>query len=143
MRRSKNERAAGVGRSGMATEGGKKFSADPEFVGGEVGHHRGAAVEVGRKHRQRPRNGVEPHHVAVAQLRQRPARRGLRLKRLGAGHFLDNPASGRVLAKLGFRPKGGVVPRFSAGRGEAAPCRLLELELAGEESGEVTTAMAA
>ena len=71
------------------------------------------------------------------------ARRGLRLNRLGAGHFLDNPASGRVLAKLGFRPKGKVVPRFSIGRGEEAPCRLFELALADGDSGDVATAMAA
>ena len=60
------------------------------------------------------------------------ARHSLRLKRLSSGHFLDNPASGRVLEKLGFRPTGAIVPRFSAGRGEAAPCRLLELDLTGE-----------
>ncbi|HEX8641330.1 MAG TPA: GNAT family N-acetyltransferase [Allosphingosinicella sp.] len=57
------------------------------------------------------------------------ARDALRLKRLEAGHFLDNPASGRVLAKLGFRPTGAVVRRFSRGRGEEAPCRLFELDL--------------
>jgi RimJ/RimL family protein N-acetyltransferase len=68
------------------------------------------------------------------------ARHSLRLKKLCSGHFLDNPASGRVLAKLGFRP-GGVTRRYSAGRGEEAPCRLFELELAGEE--EAPTAMAA
>ncbi|HEX8466958.1 MAG TPA: GNAT family N-acetyltransferase [Allosphingosinicella sp.] len=56
------------------------------------------------------------------------ARHSLRLKRLDAGHFLDNPASGRVLEKLGFRPTGNIVPHYSAGRGEAAPCRLFELE---------------
>ena len=61
------------------------------------------------------------------------ARDGLRLGKLGAGHFLDNPASGRVLAKLGFRPTGAVVRRYSAGRGEEAPCRLFELDLAAEE----------
>lgn len=60
------------------------------------------------------------------------ARHGLRLKRLDAGHFLDNPASGRVLEKLGFRPTGKIVPHYSAGRGEAAPCRLFKLELDGE-----------
>lgn len=60
------------------------------------------------------------------------ARHGLRLKRLDAGHFLDNPASGRVLEKLGFRPTGKIVPYFSAGRGESATCRLFELELDGE-----------
>lgn len=31
---------------------------------------------------------------------------GLRLSRIEAGHFPDNLASGRVLAKLGFSPKG-------------------------------------
>ncbi|HYE26998.1 MAG TPA: GNAT family N-acetyltransferase [Allosphingosinicella sp.] len=56
------------------------------------------------------------------------ARHGLRVRRLDAGHFLDNPASGRVLEKLGFRPTGMIVPRYSAGRGEAAPCRLFSLE---------------
>jgi RimJ/RimL family protein N-acetyltransferase len=57
------------------------------------------------------------------------ARESLRLKRLHAGHFLDNPASGRVLTKLGFRPSGVIAPRYSAGRRETAPCRLFDLEL--------------
>lgn len=70
------------------------------------------------------------------------ARLGLRVKRLDAGHFLDNPASGRVLEKLGFKPTGTIAPRFSAGRGEMAPCRLFELELDGEVE-TAPTAMAA
>ena len=60
------------------------------------------------------------------------ARHSLRVKRLDAGHFIDNPASGRVLEKLGFRAVGRIAPRFSAGRGEMAPCRLFELELDAE-----------
>ena len=68
------------------------------------------------------------------------ARHALRLPRLGAGHFLDNPASGRVLEKLGFRPTGITAPRHSIGRGGEAPCRLFELKLAEEEG---QTAMAA
>ena len=60
------------------------------------------------------------------------ARHALRLPRLGAAHFLDNPASGRVLEKLGFRPTGITVPRHSVGRGGEAPCRLFELTLAEE-----------
>ena len=76
------------------------------------------------------------------------ARHGLRLKRLEAGHFLDNPASGRVLRKLGFRPTGAVVERYSAGRRAEAPCRLFELALAGDvqveaENSEEACAMAA
>jgi RimJ/RimL family protein N-acetyltransferase len=69
------------------------------------------------------------------------ARHGLRVKRLDSAHFLDNPASGRVLEKLGFRATGMIVPRYSAGRGEVAPCRLFKLELETEE--EIKPAMAA
>ncbi|WP_313434119.1 GNAT family N-acetyltransferase [Novosphingobium sp.] len=38
-------------------------------------------------------------------------------KRIVASHFVDNPASGRVLEKSGFRPTGVVAERFSEGRG--------------------------
>jgi RimJ/RimL family protein N-acetyltransferase len=38
-----------------------------------------------------------------------------------AGHAIDNPASGRVLRKLGFRPTGEVRRQFSRGRGEETP----------------------
>ena len=62
------------------------------------------------------------------------ARDSLRVERLHAGHFLDNPASGRVLEKLGFRPTGRVALRHSAGRGESVPCRLFELNLSGEDA---------
>lgn len=61
------------------------------------------------------------------------ARDTLRLKRLDAGHFTDNPASGRVLAKLGFRPTGVTRTRFSAGRNAEAQCREFALDLSGEE----------
>lgn len=37
--------------------------------------------------------------------------------RLRAGHFADNPASGRVLRKIGFVPTGQIARRFSLGRG--------------------------
>jgi len=57
------------------------------------------------------------------------ARESFRIPRLDAGHFLDNPASGRVLEKLGFRPTGQIESRFSTGRGQPAPCRLYSLEL--------------
>jgi RimJ/RimL family protein N-acetyltransferase len=70
------------------------------------------------------------------------ARHSLRVKRLDAGHFIDNPASGRVLEKLGFRPLGRIEPRYSAGRGEAAPCRLFELEF-DEKAQAAPAAMAA
>ncbi len=71
------------------------------------------------------------------------ARDTLRVPRLVAGHFLDNPASGRVLRKLGFRSTGDVVHRYSAGRGAEAACRLFELDLALDEAQPETRAMAA
>ena len=76
------------------------------------------------------------------------ARDSLRLPRLEAGHFLDNPASGRVLTKLGFRPTGRIVARYSAGRRAEAPCREFVLDLAKPEAcaadeAEAACAMAA
>jgi RimJ/RimL family protein N-acetyltransferase len=40
-------------------------------------------------------------------------------QRVIAGHFADNPASGKVLRKLGFVPTGRPGQRFSAARGAA------------------------
>ena len=53
--------------------------------------------------------------------------------RIEAGHYLDNPASGRVLRKLGFQPTGTVKPRDCLARGEAQPCALYTLDLEDEE----------
>ena len=59
--------------------------------------------------------------------------RTLGFQSLEGSHFLDNPASGRVLEKLGFEPLGIVAPRMSCGRGEEVPARLMRLELASVE----------
>ncbi len=45
------------------------------------------------------------------------------LGQLLAGHFVDNPASGRVLQKGGFAYTGETAPLFSLARGESAPCK--------------------
>jgi RimJ/RimL family protein N-acetyltransferase len=50
--------------------------------------------------------------------------------KLVAGHFTDNPASGRVLRKVGFRPLGRCEQRYSAGRGREVATALFELPLA-------------
>jgi RimJ/RimL family protein N-acetyltransferase len=55
--------------------------------------------------------------------------RTLGLQSLEGSHFLDNPASARVLEKLGFTPLGIVAPRMSCARGEEVPARLMRLEL--------------
>lgn len=41
---------------------------------------------------------------------------------LNAGHFVDNPASGRVLKKAGFAYTGETKRMFSMGRGESVDC---------------------
>lgn len=46
--------------------------------------------------------------------------RSLGHARVTAGHFTDNPASGRVLRKIGFMPTGRIAKRFSLARGAMA-----------------------
>lgn len=46
-----------------------------------------------------------------------------KLGALRAGHFIDNPASGRVLTKAGFSYTGETEPMFSLARGEHVGCR--------------------
>lgn len=57
-------------------------------------------------------------------------------RRVVASHFLDNPASGKVLQKLGFEPTGRVVERHSCGRGAKAPTAEYALDLAGQAVGQ-------
>ncbi|HEY8592464.1 MAG TPA: GNAT family N-acetyltransferase [Sphingomicrobium sp.] len=57
--------------------------------------------------------------------------RALDLESLEGSHFIDNPASARVLEKLGFRALGLLAPRMSCARGEEVPARLMRLQLAG------------
>lgn len=46
-----------------------------------------------------------------------------KLGALEAGHFVDNPASGRVLSKVGFAYTGELKSMFSLGRGESVESR--------------------
>lgn len=43
-------------------------------------------------------------------------------RRISCGHFVDNPASKRVIEKLGFVQQGPAVERYSAGRGGQVLC---------------------
>ena len=67
--------------------------------------------------------------------------RALRLAQLEGSHFVDNPASGRVLEKLGFRPLGITAPQLSCASGGEAQARMLRLDLA--VGAEEDTALAA
>ena len=55
--------------------------------------------------------------------------RTLGLASLEGSHFIDNPASARVLEKLGFEPLGIIAPRLSCARGTEVPARLMRLQL--------------
>ena len=62
--------------------------------------------------------------------------RTLGIPALEGSHFLDNPASARVLEKLGFEPTGLVAPRMSCARGTEVAARLMRLQLAGDDCGD-------
>lgn len=55
----------------------------------------------------------------------------LGLRGIVAGHFIDNPASGRVLRKAGFKPTGRQRQRFSLARGQEVTSIEHRIELAG------------
>ena len=69
--------------------------------------------------------------------------KALGLVSLEGSHFVDNPASGRVLEKLGFQPLGIIAPRMSCARGTDVPARLMRLQLCGAAIDEEEEALAA
>ena len=68
--------------------------------------------------------------------------RTLGLSRLEASHFIDNPASARVLDKLGFQSLHIIAPRMSCARGTEVRARLMRLRL-GNATAEAREALAA
>ena len=67
------------------------------------------------------------------------ARHALGLKRIAARHFADNPASGAVLRKLGFRPIGRSA-LHSVARGEAVDCIEMACDLDEDRTGPLQLA---
>lgn len=61
----------------------------------------------------------------------------LRIRRIVSGHFLDNPASGHVLRKLGFTPTGKVVARSSRARGCLVPMATYQRDLVDVDSADL------
>ena len=68
--------------------------------------------------------------------------RALGHRRLVADHFVDNPASGRVLRKAGFRPTGRTRQRRSRGRSAAAwsLCYDIALDCLSDDDGGIMRA---
>lgn len=56
-------------------------------------------------------------------------RRTTGIRSLISGHFTDNPASGRVMEKCGFKPTGETVTDDTQYKGKDRPIRVLRLEL--------------
>jgi RimJ/RimL family protein N-acetyltransferase len=67
----------------------------------------------------------------------------LGLATLEGSHFMDNPASARVLEKLGFEPIGIIAPRMSCARGREVPARLMRLQLRADVAEDDDEALAA
>ena len=63
--------------------------------------------------------------------------RALGHSKLIGRHFIDNPGSGRVLRKIGFRPTGKTAMLHSRGRAEPAPCVMYEQDLDEDSEGGV------
>jgi RimJ/RimL family protein N-acetyltransferase len=105
----------------------ERTRAAPELVGScGLGRRPSGAVEMGYWiARDRWGRGIATEAcMALVDIA-----RTLGLASLEASHFLDNPASGRVLEKLGFEPLGIIAPRMSCARGEQVPARLMRLQL--------------
>jgi len=117
----------------------ERTGGEPRLVGScGLGRRASGAVELGYWI-ARPHWGqgfaTEAGQALVAMAR------ALRLARLEASHFLDNPASGRVLEKLGFQSTGMIAPRLSCARGVEIPARYFRLELmAVDAAGEALAA---
>ena len=97
-----------------------RTGAAPRLIGG-IGLARTSAGELELGYWLSPPHWGHGFATEAGRAMVAAARDALRAPRLVAGHFLDNPASGRVLTTLGFRPTGVVANRFSAGRGGEAP----------------------
>jgi RimJ/RimL family protein N-acetyltransferase len=119
----------------------RRTAATPELIGAcGLGRRPSGAVEMGYWI-SRPAWGQGFATEACAALIEMA--RALRLPTLEGSHFIDNPASGRVLEKLGFEPLGIVAPRLSCARGADVPARLMRLSLADTLASEERAALAA
>ncbi len=120
-----------VFRRGIAAELVGGISLMPIYGGVELGYWlarphwgRGYATEAGRA-------------MLLA------ARHTLGLKAITAQHSLDNPASGRVLRKLGFAPTGHVRQVSSLARGCDMPCAEYRIALGTHHMRDAPHPMAA
>ncbi len=123
---AQESRADEVSRVILAHDGG-----NPRMVGGIGIHPDGDAHEIG--YWLTPDAWGRGYATEAGRAMLGIAQYAMGLKRLTSGYFLDNPMSGRVLAKLGFRQT-GVEMRHCLAMGIDKPCAKLVLELSSEKS---------
>ncbi|RED16366.1 GNAT family N-acetyltransferase [Parasphingopyxis lamellibrachiae] len=98
---------------------------DPVRLIGRIGFMEGeGAPEFG--YWIRPDSWNQGYATEAAKAALAAVRSSLGYNRIIAGHFVDNPASGRVLEKLGFRRIGQYTRRFSLARGYDVECEMFE-----------------
>ena len=103
----------------------------PRLVGGcGLGRRPSGAVELGYWVARQDWNRGIATEAASAVLEMA---RSMGIRQVEASHYLDNPASARVLDKLGFAPTGIVATRMSAARSVEAPVRLVRARLNADE----------
>jgi RimJ/RimL family protein N-acetyltransferase len=99
----------------------------PRLVGGAgLGRRPSGAVELGSWIARDQWNRGLATEAASAVL---DMARAMGIRQVEASHYLDNPASARVLEKLGFTPAGITAMRMSCARAAEAPVRLLRARL--------------
>lgn len=104
----------------------------PRLVGGAgLGRRPSGAVELGYWIARGDWNRGLATEAASAVL---DMARALGIRQVEASHYLDNPASARVLEKLGFAPTGITCMRMSCARGKEAPVRLVRARLQADQA---------
>ena len=99
----------------------------PQLIGGVGLHRAGGDVELG--YWLTPHAWGRGYATEAGRAVIEAARYTLGHRRLVAGHFTDNPASARVLRKLGFRPTGRVEQRECRARGGTVACATYAIDL--------------
>jgi RimJ/RimL family protein N-acetyltransferase len=107
----------------------ERTNSAPRIVGScGLGRRPSGAVELGYWVARRDWNRGFATEAAAAVIE---IARALRLPRIDASVFDDNPASARVLEKLGFVATPFSEPRYSCARGAETMSRLYRLSLSG------------
>lgn len=104
----------------------------PRLVGGaSLGRRPSGAVELGYWIARDQWNRGLATEAAAAVLEMA---RAIGITQIEASHYLDNPASARVLEKLGFTPTGITAMRMSCARAKESPVRLVRARLQADEA---------